>query len=287
MELLVVSGLSGGGKSTALHALEDLGVYCVDNVPVPLVPQLVAVLQASEPVRRRVAVGVDARDVEHLAQLPGVLDDLRAKGLGVQVAFFEADTVVLVRRYSETRRMHPMGQHELPEAIARERELLSSVRDLADVVIDTSTLVGRQLAQLVRDRWGGTGGLRVALQSFAYRRGLPPEADLVLDARILANPNDVATLRPMTGLHEPVARYVTEQDDAQTLLSHAETLVRFMASRMQAEGRAYFSVAVGCTGGQHRSVAIVEALKRRLEAGDEPAWTRLFVRHRDVGGAGS
>jgi UPF0042 nucleotide-binding protein len=287
MELLVVSGLSGGGKSTALHALEDLGVYCVDNVPVPLVPQLVEVLRASEPVRRRVAVGVDARDVEHLAQLPGVLDRLREQGLSVQVAFFEADNVVLVRRYSETRRMHPMGQHELPEAIVRERELLASIRERADVVIDTSNLVSRQLGQLVRDRWGGTGGLRVALVSFAYRGGLPPEADLVLDARILANPNDVPSLRPMTGLHEPVARYVTEQADAQTLLEHAERLVRFMASRMQAEGRAYFAVAVGCTGGQHRSVAIVEALKRRLEGGETAPWTRMFVRHRDVGGAGS
>jgi RNase adapter protein RapZ len=205
----------------------------------------------------------------------------------VQVAFFEADNVVLVRRYSETRRMHPMGQHELPEAIVRERELLASIRGSADVVIDTSSLASRQLAQLVRDRWGGTGGLRVALVSFAYRGGLPPEADLVLDARILANPNDLPSLRPMTGLHEPVARYVTEQADAQTLLDHGEKLVRFMAGRVQAEGRAYFAVAVGCTGGQHRSVAIVEALKRRLETGDKAPWTRLFVRHRDVGGAGS
>lgn len=286
MEILVVSGLSGGGKSTALRALEDLGVYCVDNVPVPLVPQLVDVLRASELVRRRVAVGVDARDVEHLAQLEGVLAELRAQGHAVSVAFFEAVGVVLVRRYSETRRMHPMGQSELPEAIVRERELLGPIRTVADVIIDTSSLTSRQLAQLVRDRWGGTGGLRLALVSFSYRGGLPPEADVVLDARMLANPNEKTELRPMTGLHEPVARYVTEQDDAQALLDHAEKLVRFMAPRVQAEGRAYLAVAVGCTGGQHRSVAIVEALKRRLD-GPDAAWTRLFVRHRDVGGAGS
>jgi RNase adapter protein RapZ len=150
-------------------------------------------------------------------------------------------------------------------------------------VLDTSTLTTRQLRQIARDRWGGVGGaLRVALVSFAYRHGLPPEADVVLDARLLANPYDDLELRPMSGLHEPVARYVLDQPDAQTFLQHAEALVRFLAPGVDRDGRSYLCVAVGCTGGRHRSVALVEALKRRLGDTPNPPWGRLMVRHRDV-----
>lgn len=279
MDLLVISGLSGGGKSTALRSLEDVGMYCTDNVPVPLVPQLVQMVRGKDD-SRPVAVGIDARDSQYLERFSQVHRELVDSGLEVEVLFVEASNSVLVRRYSTTRRLHPMGQ--LPEGIDRERELLAPIRDVAAMTIDTTNLNTRQLRQLVRDRYGGSGGLRVALVSFGYRDGVPTEADVVLDARFLSNPFEVDKLRPLSGLHEPVARYVLDQPDAGELLDRAESLVRFMVPRVSTEGRSYLTVAVGCTGGQHRSVALVEALKKRLDGGDEvPA--RLLVRHRDVG----
>lgn len=283
MDLLVISGLSGGGKSTALHALEDLGVYCVDNVPLVLLPQLMESVRRTED-DRPVAVVVDARDTAYLERFGEIHQQLGAAGHSVDVLFFEAATDVLVRRYSETRRRHPMG--DLPEAIDRERELLGPIREKSERPIDTSTLTGRQLRQLMRDRFGSGGTLRLVLTSFGFRNGVPSEADIVLDARFLDNPFEREDLRPLSGLHAPVADYVLGQEDAQTLLGHIETLVRFAAPRSAAEGRSYLTVAVGCTGGQHRSVAVVEALKRSLSTGEafmEPA-PRLVVRHRDVGG---
>jgi UPF0042 nucleotide-binding protein len=296
MDLLVISGLSGGGKSTALHALEDVGMYCSDNVPVPLLPQLVQMVRSTAP-SRPVAVGIDARDAEYLERFADVHRALREAGLAVEVLFLEASEAALVRRYSTTRRTHPVagvaGGGSLPEGIGRERELLAPIREMASLTIDTTDLNARQLRQLVRDRYGGGSGmLRVALVSFGFRGGIPAEADVVLDTRFLENPFEVDRLRPLSGLHEPVARYVLEQPDAAALLEHAESLVRFMAPRVAAEGRAYLTVALGCTGGQHRSVALVEALKERLNrphadgpaAGGEPKLpARIIVRHRDVG----
>lgn len=285
MDLTVISGLSGGGKSTALHALEDLGVYCVDNCPIPLLPELVELAKKSD-AGRAIAVCVDAREAHYLASFEAVVARLEQVGVGVEVLFIEAASDVLVRRYAETRRMHPMG--ELPDAIDRERDAVAPIRARATTTIDTSTLTGRQLRQLIRDRYagGGTGALRVVLQSFAYKRGVPSEADIVLDSRFLANPHEHDQLRPLSGLHEPVARFVLEQPDATELLRIAETLVRFAVPRAAAEGRSYLTIAIGCTGGQHRSVALVEELKRRFAAPTAEAPVRVVVRHRDVGRSG-
>lgn len=285
MDLLVISGLSGGGKSTALRALEDVGMYCTDNVPIPLVPRLVEMVRGTD-ASRPVAVGIDARDAQYLERFGQVHRELVDSGLKVEVVFVEADNSVLVRRYTTTRRLHPMGP--LPEGIDRERELLTPIREVAALTIDTTNLNTRQLRQMVRDRYGGSGSLRVALLSFGFREGVPAEADVVLDARFLGNPFEVDELRPLSGLHAPVARYVLDQPDAGALLDHAASLVRFMVPRVVAEGRPYLTVAVGCTGGQHRSVALVEALKERLatEQGDERLGARLMVRHRDVGRSG-
>ncbi len=283
MELLVVSGLSGGGKSTALRALEDIGYSCVDNLPIPLLPELIALSRRVDD-SRPIAVGIDAREAQYLEQFPTIRGTLLEDGHAVHVVFVEAARDVLVRRYAETRRMHPMG--ELPEAIDRERDLLAPLRELAERPIDTSTLTERQLRQLIRDRFGSRGILRLVLTSFAFRNGVPSEADIVIDCRFLDNPHEHDELRPLSGLHEPVSRHVLEQSDALTLLGHVEALVRFTAPRSAREGRSYLTVALGCTGGQHRSVALVEELKRRLEVsgpiGDPPA--RLIIRHRDVGG---
>lgn len=283
MDVLVVSGYSGGGKSTALHALEDLGAYCVDNVPAPLLRDLVALVSRTEQ-GRLLAVGVDARSEEYLERFGEIHDELRRDGHELEVLFLEASRDVLVRRYSETRRMHPMG--ELPEAIDRERALLEPIRQMAERPIDTSTLGARQLRQLIRDRFGSRGSFRLVLESFAFRGGVPSEADLVVDCRFLDNPNDREELRALTGLNEPVAQYVLEQADAKELLERVEGLVRFSAPRSAAEGRSYLTVAIGCTGGQHRSVALVEELERRLTEGAPVCQPppRVVVRHRDVGG---
>lgn len=282
MQLIVVSGLSGGGKSTVLRALEDVGLYCVDNLPVPLVPQLVEVIGKADP-ERTVAIGLDAREKQFLSEWGEAHEALRAAGHAVEVLFVEASQAVLVGRYSSTRRLHPMGH--LPEAIERERDLLAPIRDRADTIFDSSGLSERQLRQLVRDRFSGTDHLRIALVSFGFRNGLPAQADIVLDARFLNNPHDDLELRPLSGLHEPVANFVLSQEGATDLLDRAEGLVRFMVERVASEGRSYLTVAIGCTGGQHRSVALIEALNARLAGDGGPQWAhRLLVRHRDVGG---
>jgi UPF0042 nucleotide-binding protein len=282
VRLLVVSGLSGAGKSTALRALEDSGFYCVDNLPVPMLPRLLELLAASKGPRLPVAVGIDARETDHLDRFPEVLAQLREDGHEVEVVFLQAPTEVLVRRYSETRRRHPMGP--LPDGIERERVRLSALRDRATTILDTSATSARQLRQLVRERWASAGALTVNLMSFGFKNGVPLEADLVLDARFLANPFDVDELRPLSGHDAAVERYVLEQDDATALLERLEDLVRFMVPRTAREGRSYLTVAVGCTGGQHRSVALIEALHARLRARAPAAElpVRLGVRHRDV-----
>ena len=282
MKILVVTGMSGAGKSTALAALEDLGFYCADNVPVPLLPQLAEILVATD-AGRRAAVGVDARGEALLRDFPGVHQHLVSLGHRVEILFLDAPDDVLLRRYSETRRKHPMG--ELPAAIGRERELMTPFKARTTATIDTGTLRARELRQLVRDRYGADGGvLHLVLMSFGFKSGPPAVADMILDLRFLQNPYDVHALRPRTGLDPEVAAYVLSQPDAQTMLDHLEALLRFVAPRSMREGRSYLTVALGCTGGQHRSVAMIQALAERLQTG-EPLTRpppRFVVRHRDL-----
>jgi UPF0042 nucleotide-binding protein len=283
MQILVVTGLSGAGKSTCLRALEDLGYYCVDNLPVPMLPMLVQTKQdAPGAGPKRIAVGIDARSEDHLHAFALVRDELLAAGHTVELLFLEAPDAVIVRRFSETRRRHPMG--ELPGAIRAERERLRELRALATTVIDSETLTSRQLRALVRDRWGTRGGvLHLVLTSFGFKNGLPSEADLVFDARFLQNPFDVPELRARGGFDDPVRDFVLEQADATELLDRIEGWLRFQAPRTAREGRSYLTVALGCTGGQHRSVALIEALAARLQQ-DPPAHPAplLTVRHRDL-----
>lgn len=286
MEILVVTGMSGAGKSTCLRALEDLGFYCVDNLPVPMLPMLVET-KAGVPggpriSPRRIAIGIDARAQDHLHAFSEVRRQLLDAGHTVEILFLEAPDSTIVRRFSETRRRHPMG--ELPEAITRERERLRELRALADSVIDSENLTSRQLRQLVRDRYATRGGaLHLVLMSFGFKNGLPSEADLVFDARFLQNPFDVPELRAQGGFDDAVREYVLGQADAIELLDRIEGWLRFQAPATIREGRSYLTVALGCTGGQHRSVALIEALGRRLTDTPvvEPAPV-LAIRHRDL-----
>lgn len=286
MELLVVTGMSGAGKSTALAALADIGFYCVDNIPVLLLPQLVAVLAADEGTRR-IAVGIDAREVGDLGAFASVQLQLVEAGHRVEILFLDAPDDVLVRRFAETRRRHPLG--ELPDAITAERASLRSLGARTTATIDTGGLRGRELRQLIRDRYSIDSVLHLVLMSFGFKSGLPSFADLVFDVRFLANPYDVEALRPRTGLDADVAEFVLGQPDADVLLDHLEGLLRFVVPRSVREGRSYLTVALGCTGGQHRSVALTEALARRLSAGEplsRPPPQRI-IRHRDLPNLGT
>jgi UPF0042 nucleotide-binding protein len=281
VELLVVTGMSGAGKSTALAALADIGFYCVDNIPVPLLPQLVTLL-ASGAHNRPIAVGIDVREVDYLGAFPPVHNQLTGAGHRVEILFLDAPDDVLVRRFTETRRRHPLG--ELPDAITVERASLSNLKARTTATIDTGTLRARELRQMIRDRYSLDSVLHLVLVSFGFKSGLPSFADLVLDVRFLANPYDVPELRPRTGLEAPVAAYVLDQEDARAFLGHVEGLLRFIVPRSVREGRSYLTVALGCTGGQHRSVALTEALALRLRGGEPLSRPppQLVVRHRDL-----
>jgi RNase adapter protein RapZ len=277
MRIVVVTGLSGAGKSTALRALEDLDYFCVDNLPLPLAEKFIELLRMQKEVEK-VALVVDAREGEFLAGHREVFQALREREHTVEVLFLDAADDTLLRRFSETRRRHPLAGDDLREGITRERKLLAALREDSEAIVDTANLNVHQLKGIIQERYGRTGGaLSVTLLSFGYKHGLPAEADIVVDVRFLANPYFVESLSAQTGLEADVARFVLDTDDARELLRKCEDLLAFMLPRFEREGKAYLTIAIGCTGGRHRSVAVVQELGRRF-AGKWP----LTVRHRDV-----
>jgi UPF0042 nucleotide-binding protein len=282
LEVVVVTGLSGSGKSTAIHVLEDLGFYCIDNLPVVLVPRFLELCISSLAGINRVALGIDIRERQFFADYPRLLDDLRTTGHRVEVLFLDATDDVLVRRFSETRRPHPLGDAGGPQAgIARERSELVELRERADRIIDTSALTVHQLRDELRHLYRGSGradALTVLLVSFGYKFGVPTDVDMMLDARFLPNPFFVDELRGKTGCDTDVATFVLERDETRTFLGHVEQLLAFALPLYRREGRSYFTLAVGCTGGRHRSVALVERLARTLAR----AGARIQVQHRDM-----
>jgi RNase adapter protein RapZ len=280
LHAVVVTGLSGSGKSTALKVLEDLGFYCIDNLPVALVPRFLELWQSSQEDIGRVALGIDVRERRFLHGVPGMLDELRAAGVQLEVIYLEASDDVLVRRFSETRRPHPAAEGgAVVDGIRRERDALRGVRELADRIIDTSAFTVHELRAALREllETPESGRMTISLVSFGYKHGLPTDADIALDCRFLPNPFFVEELRPKTGTDPDVAAYVLERPDAQEFLEHVLGLLRFTLPRFQHEGKSYLTIAVGCTGGRHRSVVLVEELRARLTA----LGHRVLVRHRD------
>ena len=280
IEYLVIAGMSGAGRSTAAAALEDAGWYVIDNMPPALLGQIDSALERPGSAHERVAVVMGRGGGGQVADVLPALAALEARGHRVRVLYLDAAQDVLVRRYEGTRRRHPMGGAGVEEAIADERRMLEPVRERADVVLDTGPLNVNQLRTRVLALFGGdeSEGMSTSVVSFGYTHGLPLDADLVFDCRFLPNPHWVEELRPYSGLDEPVRAYVLGHKETGQFLDHVEELVTTLLPAFVAEGKSYLTIAMGCTGGRHRSVVLAEELARRLA--DHGA--RPTVSHRDV-----
>ena len=279
VHLVVLTGMSGGGKTVALRALEDLEFYCVDNLPASLLPRLVNAVLEDRGGRRmmRIAVGVDARNREHdIEIMPSVLSELAEAGVQVHLLFLDCRDEVLIKRYSETRRRHPLAMRNvsLADAIAAERRLLRPLMGIAEKVIDSSQLNVHQLRRLVATDYArATEGLTVMFQSFAFKRGLPLDADFVFDARCLPNPHWQPALRPLTGRDAAVAEFLAADQRVTRMFEQISAFLEEWIPCFAAEGRSYLTVALGCTGGQHRSVYLAERIAAHLNARGHSALT--------------
>jgi RNase adapter protein RapZ len=286
LETVIVTGLSGAGRSTAAKCFEDLGYYVVDNLPAELIATLMDLGSRSRGAVTRLAVVMDVRSRAFSTDLVGVIRQLDAQGMRPRVLFLEASDDVLVRRFENVRRAHPMqGAGRLIDGIAAERELLAPLRDDADLVIDTSNRSVHDLRRVIESSFaeGGSLGngpsLRASVVSFGFKYGIPVDADLIVDVRFLPNPHWIPELRDLTGCDQEVKDYVLTQDDAMTFLDKYAEVLRIIGAGYRRESKRYLTLAVGCTGGKHRSVVMAQELARRLEADGIQA----TVTHRDLG----
>ncbi|MDG4831931.1 RNase adapter RapZ [Solwaraspora sp. WMMD1047] len=280
--LVVVTGVSGGGRSTVARALENVGFYVVDNLPQALMLDMAELAFQAGGATRQTAMVLDVRSRAFSTDLAGAIRALKDRGYGPRVVFVDADDEVLIRRFESVRRSHPLqGEGRLADGIAVERGLLAEAREQADVIIDTSHLNVNQLRRRVEELFGDEDArrLRVTVLSFGFKYGLPPDADFVLDARFLPNPYWVPELRESTGRDEPVSRYVFDQDGAVSFVAEYARLIGATVPGFEREGKRYLTVAVGCTGGKHRSVAIGEELANQLRQ----AGLVANAQHRDLG----
>ena len=284
MKLIVVSGLSGSGKTIALQALEDMGIYCIDNLPFKLLPSLATHLQHAARLQQKdAAVGIDARNlVDDFDSFPETLAEIKAQGIQCEIIFLTADDHTLLKRFSETRRKHPLSSATVPlnEAIMAERRLLAPVVVNADWRLDTSHSTVHQLRALVRERMGRGGEQRLSLlfMSFGYKHGLPPDADLVFDVRCLPNPYWEPHLRSFTGLDAEVVAFLEQQPAVQRMFESISGFLDTWIPGFETENRSYMTVAVGCTGGYHRSVYLVNRLAKHFAAKRD----NVLARHREL-----
>jgi UPF0042 nucleotide-binding protein len=282
VSFVIITGLSGAGKSHAIKCFEDMDFFCVDNLPTTLIPTFADLIARSRHDVQRVALGVDVREGEYLSHLLEALHELKGRGHKVEVLFFEASDEALVRRYHESRRRHPLAAGgNVLDAIRAERKALAHMREIADRIVETSSITVHQLKALLAERYvtpRARGGLTASLVSFGYKHGIPFDADLVFDVRFLPNPHFVDGLRPLDGRDKRVREFVLRHDEARELLDRLRDLPRFLLPFYQREGKAYLTVAIGCTGGRHRSVTFVEELREFLASlGYAPT-----VVHRDI-----
>lgn len=283
-ELVVITGMSGAGRSEAIHTFEDLGYFCIDNLPPSFIPQLTQLAQLPGSRVRRLAVVCDVRGHEFFEQLAGELDALHDRGVDHRVLFLEADDDTLVNRFKETRRRHPLCEEglSLAEGIEDERDALVRVRERADLVIDTSDIRPAELRKRLRDEFLAepmADALTVTVSSFGFKYGAPTDADIVMDVRFLPNPHYNPDLRPLSGLDEPVRQFVLGRHETGEFLNRWFALLDTLMPGYVAEGKPHLGIALGCTGGMHRSVALAEATAQHLRKGGY----RVSVAHRDIG----
>ncbi len=268
LSFVVITGLSGAGKSYAIKCFEDMGFFCVDNLPTTLIPTFADLIMRSEQPIHRVALGVDVREGAYLSRLLDIIRELRTRGHQVEVLFLEASEEALVRRYHETRRRHPLaGEGNALDGIRAERKTLSDLREIADRILDTSALTVHQLKDRLVELYvapKARPGLAISLVSFGFKHGVPFDADLVFDVRFLPNPHFVESLRPFDGRHERVRAFVLDDPESKEMLRRLEDFLKFVLPCYEREGKAYLTVAIGCTGGRHRSVTLAEELGRFL-----------------------
>jgi UPF0042 nucleotide-binding protein len=283
MKLIIISGSSGSGKTTCLHVLEDLGFYCVDNIPASLLAVLSTRLSADNLKLDQVAVSIDARNIsDDLKQFPQIYSTLKTQKIDGQIIFLDADDNTLLKRFSETRRKHPLSNDKigLLEAIVCEKELLEPITILADLTINTTNMSLHQLRDIIKNRVAehDSKGLALQFQSFGFKHGVPMDADMVFDARCLPNPYWIPELRPHTGLDLPVITFLEQQADVHEMFTDIKAYLERWLPRIQANNRSYITVAIGCTGGQHRSVYLCEKLKQHFNSSSYNAQ----VRHKEL-----
>lgn len=282
--LVIVSGMSGSGKSVGLNTLEDLGFYCVDNLPADLLPAFVSSVARDDGAPEKLAVAIDVRNRHtDLANIPEWLSAVGALGLDPKLVFFDTSDDVLLRRYADTRRRHPLSHLglALADAISLERQVLKPLRQIADRVVDTSALNVHQLRRLVTTEFGLSGDTELSLlfESFAYKRGVPPDADFMFDARVLPNPHWNPALRPLSGRDPTVREFLEAQPDVTQYVDQVAQFLDTWLPRLRSDTRSYVTVAFGCTGGRHRSVYLAEQLARHCR---EHGWGQVAVHHREL-----
>ena len=282
LRIVIVTGLSGSGKSTAIKAFEDLGYFCVDNLPVLMLPDFLKLREESSEGLWHIALGMDIRERRFLESYSKIFSELRRRGANLEILFLEATDDVLQRRFSQTRRKHPLaGQSSVLEGIEAEREMLRDLKDMATRVVDTSSANVHDLKRMISRLYAlspDQDALHVMVLSFGFKYGVPAEADIVMDVRFLPNPFFVEGLKDLDGRREEVIRFVLRDEQSQVFLDKFSTLLTDLLPRYRAEGKSYLTIAIGCTGGKHRSVVVAEKLAERLvEKG-----YRAHLSHRDV-----
>jgi len=282
-EVVIITGLSGAGRSEASNNLEDLGYFVIDNLPPALIGKMVDLVSVPGSSATRLVLVVDARGGQFFEDLESALVGLRRRGVHFRIVYLEASDEALLRRFEATRRLHPLGGERVIDGIRREREMLRGLRGQADLIIDTSDVNVHELREKMVKTFGGPkaeeGDLRISVLSFGFKYGLPLDADVVIDVRFLPNPHWKDELRPLTGLAGPVRDYVMEQDPTGAFLERFEALLEVLIPGYQAEGKHYLGIAVGCTGGKHRSVVLTEEIGAYLR----DRGLTVAVEHRDIG----
>lgn len=279
ISIVILSGMSGSGKSTAVKALEDLGYFCLDNLPPTLIATFIELSKNSAEHITKVGIVMDIREGVFFQRVPEVIEELKKKGNSVELLFLESSDEVLIKRYKETRRKHPLSADgNILEGISKEREILTRVKNIADHVIDTSSFNVHQLREIVQDLFGKTAPRKISLNflSFGYKYGFPYDADLVLDVRFLPSPHFIESLKDLNGSDKKVRDFVLEHEDTGEFVEKLTDFLEFLIPRYEKEGKSYLTVAIGCTGGKHRSVVIANEIAERFKDLSPNIW------HRDI-----